>query len=214
MIGRGSLLVAVDALRGSGKSTVSRRLAVALSARNIWTPVRCTARDAGRAARRCRPGRRRGGPPAAGASPEQRHDPESPHIRLDGVTVDAEVRGPEVTAAVSAVSAVPAVRSLLVAAQRRIIASPAGSWVEGRDIGTVVAPDADLKVYLTASAHERARRRSTEQAADLAATAADLADGPARLDPGRRPLVQAPTRWCWTPPNWASTRLSARLAAW
>ena len=79
--------------------------------------------------------------------------------------------------------------------QREIIAAArggAGIVVEGRDIGTVVAPDADLKVFLTASAHERARRRSTEQAADLHATAADL-ERRDRLDSTRAtdPLAQA-----------------------
>jgi cytidylate kinase len=74
------------------------------------------------------------------------------------------------------VAAVPEVRRLLVAKQREIIASANGGIVvEGRDIGTVVAPDAQLKVFLTASPDERARRRSAEQAADLAFTAQDLA---------------------------------------
>jgi cytidylate kinase len=124
-------------------------------------------------------------------------DPSTPHIAVDGVGLDGPIRGPEVTAAVSAVSAVPAVRQYLVAQQRAIIAaaSAAGSGivVEGRDIGAVVAPDAILKVYLTASAAERARRRSSEQAADLDTTALDLARRD-RLDSTRAadPLAQAP----------------------
>jgi cytidylate kinase len=100
-------------------------------------------------------------------------DPADPHVMLDGTNVDRPIRGTEVTAAVSAVSAVPAVRQILVERQREIIAAArteAGIVVEGRDIGSVVAPDADLKVYLTASVTERARRRSSEQAADLQAT--------------------------------------------
>jgi cytidylate kinase len=119
-------------------------------------------------------------------------DPQTPHVRANGVNVDAEIRGPEVTAVVSAVSAVPAVRRLLVARQRELIAEAGRVVVEGRDIGTVVAPDADLKVYLTASAAERARRRSAELAADVAATAADLARRD-RLDSTRAtdPLQQA-----------------------
>jgi cytidylate kinase len=93
------------------------------------------------------------------------------------------------------VSAVAAVRRLLVARQRAIIAearSGVGIVVEGRDIGTAVVPEADLKVYLTASAQERARRRSTEVAADLAATAADL-ERRDRFDSTRAadPLAQA-----------------------
>jgi cytidylate kinase len=96
---------------------------------------------------------------------------------VDGQPVDAEIRGAAVTAAVSAVSAVPAVRAELIAEQRRIIDAArdtTGIVVEGRDIGAVVAPDADLKVYLTADAAERARRRSAENATALAATQADL----------------------------------------
>jgi cytidylate kinase len=121
-------------------------------------------------------------------------DPADPHVSVEGTEVDGPIRGPDVTANVSAVAAVVAVRSLLVNRQREIISSARGGIVvEGRDIGTVVAPDADLKVYLTASAGERARRRSAEQAADLAATAADL-DRRDRLDSTRAadPLMQAP----------------------
>jgi cytidylate kinase len=104
-------------------------------------------------------------------------DPTDPHTTLDGTNVDGPIRSAEVTSSVSAVSAVPAVRQILVARQREIIAEArggAGIVVEGRDIGSVVAPDAELKVFLTASEIERARRRSAEQAADLDATAADL----------------------------------------
>jgi cytidylate kinase len=83
------------------------------------------------------------------------------------------------------------VRARLVAQQREIIAAEGRIVVEGRDIGTVVAPDAELKVYLTASAAERGRRRSTENAADLHATVADLArrdrlDSNRTADPLRR----------------------------
>jgi cytidylate kinase len=123
-------------------------------------------------------------------------DPTQPHIAIDGTNVDGPIRGADVTAAVSAVAAVPAVRRLLVARQREIIAvarTRSGIVVEGRDIGTVVCPDADLKVFLTASATERARRRSVEHAADLHATAQDL-ERRDRLDSTRAmdPLAQAP----------------------
>src|SRR5690242_11206483 len=119
-------------------------------------------------------------------------DPDHAYTRLDGIPLDTEIRGPAVTAAVSAVSAVPAVRALLVARQREIIAECGRIVVEGRDIGTVVAPEADLKVYLTADAAERARRRSSEDATSQAATAADLARRD-RLDSTRAadPLRQA-----------------------
>lgn len=110
-------------------------------------------------------------------------DSEQPSVVVDGVAVDREIRGPEVTAAVSAVSAVSAVRDVLVAQQRRLVraalAERGGIVVEGRDIGTVVVPDAGLKVYLTASAHARAQRRNTQdvaagQAGDLERTHADV----------------------------------------
>jgi cytidylate kinase len=119
-------------------------------------------------------------------------DPEAPSVTADGIAVDREIRGPEVTAAVSAVAAVPAVREILVAQQRKIIESAGRIVVEGRDIGSVVAPDADLKVYLTASPEARAYRRSAENATDLATTAADLARRD-RLDSTRAadPLRQA-----------------------
>jgi cytidylate kinase len=107
------------------------------------------------------------------------------------VPVDRTIRGLEVTAAVSAVAAVPAVRAALVARQREIIAGAGRIVVEGRDIGTVVAPDANLKVYLTASVDERARRRSGENRVDVDSTAADLCrrdqlDSTRATDPLRR----------------------------
>jgi cytidylate kinase len=97
-----------------------------------------------------------------------------------------------VTGSVSAVAAVPAVRRQLVAQQQAIIAAHPRIVVEGRDIATVVAPDADLKVYLTASPAARAQRRSAEDAADMATTAADLARRD-RYDSSRAmdPLQQA-----------------------
>ena len=76
-----------------------------------------------------------------------------------------EIRGDAVTQAVSAVSAVPAVRTRLVALQRELAAGPDSVVVEGRDIGTVVLPDADVKIFLTASAEERARRRNDQNVA-------------------------------------------------
>ncbi|MDP9795882.1 cytidylate kinase [Catenuloplanes nepalensis] len=119
-------------------------------------------------------------------------DPSAPFVRVDGVAVDGPIRGPEVTAAVSAVASVAEVRQHLVAMQRAIIADTGRIVVEGRDIGTVVAPDASLKVYLTASAEARAQRRSLENAADVAATQADLARRD-RIDSSRTvdPLTQA-----------------------
>ena len=84
---------------------------------------------------------------------------------LDAEDVSAEIRGDAVTKAVSAVSAVPAVRARLVGLQRELAAGPGSVVVEGRDIGTVVLPDADVKIFLTASAEERARRRNDQNVA-------------------------------------------------
>ncbi|WP_422768678.1 (d)CMP kinase [Plantactinospora sp. WMMC1484] len=190
----GRCVVAVDGPSGSGKSTVSRRLASALGARYLdtgamyravtWAVLRSGVdpQDAEAVAK------------VAGETDLKIGvDPEAPSVTADGIAVDREIRGPEVTAAVSAVSAVPAVRELLVGLQREMIDAAGRIVVEGRDIGSVVAPDADLKVFLTASAETRARRRSAENAADLGATVADLARRD-RLDSTRAadPLRQAP----------------------
>jgi len=95
-------------------------------------------------------------------------DPDAPGITVDGVDVSEAIRGPEVTAAVSAVSAVPAVRSRLVDRQRGEVQQSAargrGIVVEGRDIGSVVLPDADLRVFLTADLAVRAQRRAAQDA--------------------------------------------------
>jgi cytidylate kinase len=189
--------VAVDGPSGSGKSTVSRRLAQRLRARYLDTGAMYRAvtlavlrahvdpHDAATVVK-----------VAAAAKLDVGVDPTEPHITLDGELVDQLIRSPEVTAHVSAVSAVAEVRRLLVDQQREIIAQARraeGIVVEGRDIGAVVAPDAELKVYLTAAADERARRRSKELATDLQATSDDLARRD-RLDSTRAadPLAQAP----------------------
>ena len=106
-------------------------------------------------------------------------DPSGEQVLLDGEEVGEEIRGDAVTKAVSAVSAVPAVRELLVAAQRRLAGEAERIVVEGRDIGTVVIPDADVKIYLTASAEARAQRRNAQNLAegrgdDYAAVLADV----------------------------------------
>ncbi|MFZ5848378.1 MAG: (d)CMP kinase [Actinomycetota bacterium] len=121
-------------------------------------------------------------------------DPEHPTISVDGVDVAGPIRSAEVTAAVSAVSAVPEVRARLVREQREIIGD-GGIVVEGRDIGTTVAPDAPVKVYLTADPAARAARRSAElqHTVDVSATEQDLLRRD-RLDSGRKasPLTMAP----------------------
>jgi cytidylate kinase len=93
-------------------------------------------------------------------------------VLADGEDVTAAIRSPQVDAAVSAVAANPAVRAALVARQQAWIAARDGAVVEGRDIGSVVAPQADLKVYLTASADERAMRRAAQHAGEAAGVGA------------------------------------------
>ncbi|MDO9380180.1 MAG: (d)CMP kinase [Nocardioidaceae bacterium] len=123
-------------------------------------------------------------------------DPAAPAVHADGTDVSVPIRGPEVTGAVSAVSAVAEVRERLVAQQRALIAEASdGIVVEGRDIASVVAPEAPVKVYLVADAAARAARRTAEQGGDsgqVAATEADLRRRDA-LDSGRAasPLAQA-----------------------
>jgi cytidylate kinase len=171
-------VIAIDGPSGTGKSSVARNLARRLGMRYLDTGAMYRAvtwavledgieLDDADAVAAC----------AAALDLEIDTDPDDDCVRVDGIQVDKVIRSAPVTAAVSAVSAVPEVRRLLVAAQRRLTAG--GSVVvEGRDIGTVVAPDAELKVYLTASPEERARRRAHQEARtsaeDLAATAAAI----------------------------------------
>lgn len=116
---------------------------------------------------------------AAAAQLAVGYDPDEDRSYLDGQDVSMEIRGDAVTKAVSTVSAVPAVRARLVDVQRSLAAGEGSVVVEGRDIGTVVLPDADVKIYLTASAEERARRRNEQNKAaglvdDYAAVLADV----------------------------------------
>ena len=163
------VVVAMDGPSGTGKSTIARGLARALGARYLDTGAmyRTATLQALRA------GVDLDDPAAIDAATHPlavsvSTDPDAPRVGLGDEDVSAEIRGGEVTKAVSAVSAVPAVRERLVAEQRRIateLAEP-GVVVEGRDIGTVVLTDADVKIYLTASAEERARRRTSQETAE------------------------------------------------
>jgi len=187
-------VVAVDGPSGSGKSTVSRRLAARLGAQYLDTGAMYRAVTWAVLRRGVDPADADAVVKVAGdVQVTITTDPDHPGVRVDQRAVEGEIRGPEVTAAVSAVAAVPGVRRLLVASQRQIIAAAGRIVVEGRDIGTVVAPDAALKVFLTASVDERARRRGTEQGTELAATVADLSRRD-RLDSSRPtdPLQAAP----------------------
>ena len=162
----GSLVVAVDGPAGTGKSSVSRGLARALGARYLDTGamyrivtlavLRANAdlSDPDAIDR-----------VAADAEVGVGSDPDVDRAYRGGEDVSAEIRGDEVTRAVSAVSAVPAVRERLVELQRTLAAEGGRVVVEGRDIGTVVLRDADVKIFLTASAEERARRRNAQNIA-------------------------------------------------
>ncbi|MHB8234841.1 MAG: (d)CMP kinase [Solirubrobacteraceae bacterium] len=161
------MLVAIDGPAGAGKSTVARAVARELG---------FTYLDSG-AMYRCIGLLALAQPQAdpaqlARAARIEFVAPDA--VLLDGRDVSAEIRSAEVSQSASAVARDAGVRDALVAMQRALIAH--GNWVaEGRDIGTVVAPDAEVKVFLTASAHERARRRAAELGADEATVLAEQA---------------------------------------
>jgi cytidylate kinase len=164
------LVIAMDGPSGSGKSSASKGVARALGLRYLDTGAMYRAmtwwmldngvevEDGAAVAARA-------------ADPEIvcGTDPDAPTIAVDGTDVSGPIRERAVTNAVSAVSAVPAVRTRLVELQREIIGA-GGIVVEGRDIGTVVVPDAAVKVYLTASEEARAARRAKDLAADPGAS--------------------------------------------
>ena len=173
------MLVAIDGPAGAGKSTVARAVAQALGFTYLDTGAmyRCVA-----LARLRNPG----------ADPAALVIDVGDHVTLDGEDVTEAIRAPEVTEAASRVAADPAVRAALVQRQRALIDS--GDWVaEGRDIGTVVAPGAELKVFLDASPQERARRRAEQTGRAVAEVLAEQEDRDAR-DRGREtsPLAPAP----------------------
>ena len=180
-------MIAVDGPAGSGKSTTARGVATELGLRYLDTGAMYRAltwwligqkldfRDpaivAGNARR-----------PAI----EVTTDPASPRVTVDGTDVTGLIRTREVSNAVSAVASVPEVRKHLVATQQAILASACaagdGIVAEGRDIGTVVAPQAVVKVFLTASEDARAERRSADLAADPDATKLVTRDEQKRRD--------------------------------
>ncbi|MGY4709180.1 (d)CMP kinase [Mycolicibacterium sp. CBM1] len=159
------VVVAVDGPAGTGKSSVSRGLARALRARYLDTGAMYRIVTLSM----LRDGVDLGNPSAIAAATDVPmsvgYDPDADGAYLGGEDVSAEIRGDEVTRAVSAVSAVPQVRTRLVTLQRELAAGPDSVVVEGRDIGTVVLPDADVKIFLTASAETRARRRNNQNIA-------------------------------------------------
>jgi cytidylate kinase len=177
------MVVAIDGPAGAGKSTVARALARELG---------FTYLDSGAMYRAAALALlERGG--AASEAAERADIRLGDRVLLDGRDVTAAIRTPEVTEAASRVAANPEVRAALARKQRQLLS--AGDWVaEGRDIGTVVAPDAPVKVFLTADAQERARRRADELHADVETVLRDQAlrdaqdstreHSPLRLAPG------------------------------
>ena len=170
-------MIAVDGPAGAGKSTAARGVARALGLRYLDTGAMYRAltwwllshgldtTDPETVARH-----------AKEPVMEVGTDPNAPFVTVGGVDVSGPIRTREVSNAVSAVASVPQVREHLIAMQREIIARNAGPGsgivAEGRDIGTVVAPQAQVKVFLTASEDARAHRRSADLAVDPAATEA------------------------------------------
>lgn len=191
------IVVAVDGTSGSGKSSTSRGVADRLGLAYLDTGAMYRAltwwmlrrgvdlHDPAAVAARCDEARIESG-----------LDPLAPTIEVDGEDVATAIREPEVNAAVSPVSAVPEVRARLTAMQRACIEAAvegAGIVVEGRDIGSVVWPQAQVKVYLSADAAARATRRAAEEGgSDVSATEESLRARD-QIDSGRTvaPLVQA-----------------------
>ena len=172
-----SLVIAIDGPSGSGKSSVSRAVATELGldyldTGSMYRAMTWYLQDLGINIT----------DPQSVVSAAKSEviqpsiDPSEPGIRVSGKDVSVEIRGPEVTQGVSAVSAVPAVRELMVALQREIAAnSKSGIVVEGRDICAVVLPDAPVKLFITADPQARANRRAKETGHEVSATINDLA---------------------------------------
>lgn len=193
---RGELrgVVALDGPSGTGKSTVAKRLAGALHARYLDTgamyrAVTLAVLDAGI-------------DPADSAAVADLTptldlvmgtDPSAPTVELAGTDIATDIRAQRITSSVSAIAGVPEVRTILINAQRAIIADALdagrGIVVEGRDIGSVVAPDAGLKVYLDASPEARAKRRTRQDTAAGRTTTVDKT----RADVDRRDGIDART---------------------
>jgi cytidylate kinase len=156
------MVVAIDGPAGAGKSTVARAVADQLGFTYLDSGAmyRCVALAA----------LQRGAEPAAVAASVRIELGD--RVRLDGRDVSSEIRTRAVSEAASRVAAEPAVREAMVREQRRLTEN--GDWVaEGRDIGSVVVPGAEVKVFLTADPHERARRRAAELGVDPATVLAE-----------------------------------------
>jgi len=167
------VIIAIDGPAGAGKSTVARRVASELGIEYLDTGAMYRAvtfgvlsqeidpSDAESVIRVCR---------------QLQLEISVDRVVVDGVDATLAIRGPEVTSAVSAVAATPEVRQFLVELQRAWILERGAGVVEGRDITTVVLPDADLKLFVTASPRVRAERRVAESGGDVDAVEAAIAE--------------------------------------
>ena len=187
--------VALDGPSGTGKSSVARAVAGRLGAADLDTGAMYRAATVAVL--------------DAGVDPEDADDvaaavaaarievgtaAETELVQVDGVDVAVRIRGAEVTRAVSAVSAVPSVRRRLVDQQRALVAAADAVVVEGRDIGTVVLPDATLKVYLTAAPEARAQRRAAQLGLTTPDEVAELAADLRRRDEYDSSRADSPLR--------------------
>ena len=183
-------VIAIDGPAGSGKTTVARALADRLSLEYLDTGAMYRAVAFAVLRRGVNPDEFE---QVARVAASMELTLDGGYCLVDGVDATVDIRGSEVTRVVSIVSAIPGVRTEMVDRQRAWVAARGGGVIEGRDIGSVVFPDADAKVYLTASADVRARRRSDQDdAADVEAVAADIRRRD-EADSDRRasPLVRA-----------------------
>lgn len=166
-----SHVVAIDGPGGSGKSTVAQRVAAATGLSHLDTGAMYRAIAFGVLERGVDPTE---WDAVADVLPTIELELGRETVIVDGVDATEAIRGPDVTAHVSAIAANPAVREALVRMQQQWIEQNDGGVLEGRDIGTVVAPDAAVKVFLTASVRARAQRRALETGADIDVVEADL----------------------------------------
>ena len=183
-------MIAIDGPAGSGKTTVARALADRLSLEYLDTGAMYRAVAFAVLRRGVNPDEFE---QVARVAASMELTLDGGYCLVDGVDATVDIRGSEVTRVVSIVSAIPGVRTEMVDRQRAWVAARGGGVIEGRDIGSVVFPDADAKVYLTASVNVRARRRSDQDdAGDVEAVAADIRRRD-EADSDRRasPLVRA-----------------------
>jgi CMP/dCMP kinase len=183
-----ALLIAIDGPSGAGKGTIARALAAALGYRHIDSGAMYRAVGW----RALRDGLALSDEAAVGAIAEQaRIEVDGSSVRIDGVDVSQAIRTPAIDRAATAVARLPKVREALVA-RLRVAGAGGGVVMEGRDIGTVVFPAADVKFYLDADAQERARRRAQDPAHTGVTSVAEVASALGERDESDRTRAIAP----------------------